>query len=78
MRVDARLARVRQGSFGACDPVGDGVFELKFDVGPGYRIYFGKDGKVFVILLYAGDKKRQSSDIDTAQAFWNDYLRRIR
>jgi len=76
--VDARLARVRLGLFGNAKPLGGGVGELKFDVGPGYRIYFGKDGKTIVILLHAGDKKRQSDDIETAREFWEDYLRRAR
>lgn len=73
-----RLARVRRGLFGDAEPVGEGVFELKIDVGPGYRIYFGRDGKVVVVLLHAGDKSRQSADIRRAQDFWRDYLRRTR
>ena len=76
--VLARLARVRRGLFGDAKPVGNGVGELKIDVGPGYRIYFGKDGKVVVILLHAGEKKRQAADIKLAQDFWQDYLRRAR
>jgi len=58
--------------------VGEGVFELKIDVGPGLRIYFGRDGKIVVVLLHAGEKKRQPADIRRAQAFWGDYLRRTR
>lgn len=77
-RVDARLARVRRGLFGDSEPVGGGVLELKFDIGPGYRIYFGRVGKDVVILLYSGDKKGQAEDIKSAQSFWNDYLRRIK
>ncbi len=76
--VAARLARVRRGLFGDAEFVGGGVFELKLDVGPGYRIYYGREGKVIVILLHAGDKKRQSTDIKTAQAYWQDYLRRAK
>ena len=76
--VAVRLARVRRGPFGDEESVGGGVFELKIDIGPGYRIYFGKDGKVVVILLQAGEKKRQSSDIRAAQAIWEDYSRRTR
>ena len=70
-----RLARVRRGLFGDVEPVGEGVFELRIDVGPGYRIYYGK---AVVVLLHAGEKKRQSADILRAQAFWRDYLRRTR
>lgn len=76
--VDVRLTRIRRGLFGDAEPVGQGVFELRVDFGPGYRIYFGQDGKAVVILLNAGNKKRQSADIKKAQAFWQDYLRRTR
>jgi putative addiction module killer protein len=76
--VDIRLTRVRRGLFGDCRYLGNGLYELKFDVGPGYRIYYGRDGKTVVILLHAGHKKRQSADIDVARGFWADYLRRTR
>jgi putative addiction module killer protein len=56
--------------------IGDGVSELKLDWGPGYRIYFGQDGKTIVILLCGGTKKRQSRDIATAKARWADYKMR--
>jgi len=75
--VAVRLARVRRGLFGDAESVGKGVFEFKLDFGPGYRIYYGKENKVVVILLHAGEKKRQSADIHRAQAFWQDYLRRM-
>lgn len=74
--VTVRLARIRRGLFGDAEPVGEGVFELGIDIGPGYRIYYGKAGKVIVILLHAGEKKRQPADIQRAQTFWQDYLRR--
>lgn len=76
--VLVRLARIRRGLFGDAEPVGEGVFELKIDVGPGYRLYCGNDSKVVVIMLHAGEKKRQSADIKRAQAFWQDYLWRTR
>jgi putative addiction module killer protein len=53
--------------------VGAGVFELKVDFGPGYRVYFGKDGIEIVILLGGGSKKRQQRDIAAAQGRWQDY-----
>jgi putative addiction module killer protein len=56
--------------------VGGGVFEHKIDFGPGFRIYFGKDGEQIVILLGGGTKKRQNADIEAAIARWNDYKRR--
>ena len=76
--VAVRLTRIRRGLFGDAEPVGEGVFELKIDIGPGLRVYYGKDGKIVVIVLHAGEKKRQSADIKRAQAFWRDYLRRRR
>ena len=76
--VAVRLARVRRGLFGDAASVGEGVFELKLDLGPGYRIYYGQVGRIVVILLHAGEKKRQSADIQKARAFWQDYLRRTR
>ena len=56
--------------------VGSGVYEYKIDFGPGYRIYFGRDESTLVILLAGGTKKRQSKDIQDAQACWADYKRR--
>ncbi len=76
--VDARLARVRYGLLGDAHSVGGAVSELRFDVGPGYRIYFGRDGKTLVLLLQAGSKKGQASDIENARNYWADYLRRTR
>lgn len=74
-RIDARLSRVRQaGNFGVCEPVGDGVFELKFDFGPGYRVYFAHKTKTCLMLLCGGYKKSQHRDIDKAKKYWSDYL----
>ncbi len=56
--------------------VGAGVYECALDLGPGYRIYFGKDGERLVILLGGETKRRQQSDIDAAIALWQDYKRR--
>jgi putative addiction module killer protein len=59
-------------------PVGEGVCERRIDVGPGYRVYFGRDGDELVILLVGGTKKRQQRDIDRATTYWRDYQRRKR
>lgn len=69
-RVVVSLDRLEQGSFSAAKGVAAGVFELRLDFGPGYRIYFGKDGDTPVILLGGGTKKRQQADIELAQALW--------
>jgi len=67
-----RLNRIQQGNFGSCEPVGEGVHELKIDFGPGYRVYFGVDGDQ-VILLGGGDKSSQAANIATAKQRWRDY-----
>jgi putative addiction module killer protein len=55
--------------------VGEGVLECRIDFGPGYRIYFGRDGETIIVLLTGGTKKRQQRDIDAAHAYWQDYKR---
>lgn len=77
-RIRVRLTRIRLGNFGDCKSVGRGVSELRIPYGPGYRVYFGRQGNTVVILLYSGDKQTQSQDIALAQTYWNDYLRRTK
>jgi putative addiction module killer protein len=74
--VTAALVRIEQGNFSNAKSVGSGVSEYRIDFGPGYRIYFGKDGERLVILVGGGTKKRQQDDIQTAVARWQDYKRR--
>lgn len=76
--IDARLARLRLGNFGKCDPVGEGVLELKIYYGSGYRIYFGKADVELILLLSGGVKSRQQSDIETAKSYWRNYKERQR
>ena len=71
--VDARLARVRAGSFGDCKSVGGSVFELRITVGPGLRVYYGLHGRQIVILLGGGNKRSQSQDIGRAQQLWKEF-----
>jgi putative addiction module killer protein len=75
-KVSIALARMEQGNFSNVRSLGAGVYENKIDFGPGYRIYFGKDGELLVILLGGGTKKRQRKDIASAQVLWADYKRR--
>ena len=65
--------RLECGNFSGVKGVGSGVFELRIDFGPGYRVYFGKDGERIVILLGGGTKKRQQNDIDRASTLWLEY-----
>lgn len=71
-RVLTRVDRVRRGNFGDCRSVGDGVFELRLDFGPGYRVYYGKQGETIVILLCGGDKDSQTDDITKAKGYWHN------
>lgn len=75
-KVRIRLKRLEAGIFGDCEPVGDGVLELREHMGAGYRVYFGRHGQRIVILLCGGTKKTQSTDIKTAKSFWTDWKRR--
>lgn len=67
-------------SFGAtfcdCKPVGDGVWEMRIDHGPGYRVYYALSGKRLVLLLAGGDKRKQQADIDAAVGRWKDWQQR--
>ncbi len=75
-KVRVYIARLEQGNFSNVEGVGEGVFECKIDYGPGYRFYFGKDGEKLVILINAGHKKTQPSDIKAAKAIWREYKSR--
>ena len=72
-RVDRYIRRLESGNFGAAKVLGDGVSELRLDFGPGYRVYFGRDGKTIIILLGGGSKRRQDADIAAAVARWRRY-----
>lgn len=77
-KVSAALYRLEAGNFSNVKGVGEGVFERRIDFGPGYRIYFGKDGEMVLILLGGSGKQRQPEAIATAQERWTDYKRRKR
>lgn len=74
--IVARIRRMQAGNRGDWKAVGSGVFELRIDTGPGYRVYCGQDGKTLVLLLCAGDKRTQTKDIDHAREYWKDYQAR--
>lgn len=75
-KITAVLEKIAAGNLSNVKSVGDGVQEYRLDWGPGYRIYFGKDGNRLVILVGGGTKKRQSADIAAAKACWTAYKQR--
>ena len=75
-RIQLRLDRILEGNLGDYRSVGEGVFELRIDYGPGYRVYFGQIGAIIVFLLCGGDKSTQNRDIRTAKEYWADYEKR--
>lgn len=76
LKVRRSIARMEAGNFGDSKSVGKGVIECRIDFGPGYRLYYGRDGDELVILLAGGTKKRQQKDIGTAQEHWAAYKAR--
>ena len=72
-RIVTRLDRVELGNLGDHKMLGDGIFELRFHFGPGYRVYCGEVDDRIVLLLVGGDKGSQSRDITRARRHWNDY-----
>ena len=75
-KVTTALARLENGNLSNVKSVGEGVLEYRIDWGAGYRVYFGREGEVVVILLTGGTKRRQQRDIAEAKALWSDYRRR--
>jgi len=75
-RIVIRLRQIESGNLGDSKPVGEGVTELRIHVGAGYRVYCGRHGQHWVVLLCGGDKDSQSKDIARAKGYWEDWKRR--
>ena len=75
-RIAARLLRLHNGNFGDCKPIGEGIWELRVDWGPGYRIYYAIAGRHLILLCEGGDKRTQSADIQRATERWLEWQRR--
>jgi len=71
-----RIDRLMEGNFGEHRVLRDGVWELKIEVGPGYRVYYAQEGKTVILLLCAGSKRTQRQDIARAVEYWNDHQSR--
>jgi putative addiction module killer protein len=78
VRVDRVIERFVDGNLGDHKGVGEGVTETRADTGPGFRVYYGRDGNALVILLAGGTKRTQSRDIENAKDRWKDYKDRKR
>lgn len=73
-RINVRIRRISlSGNFGDVKPVGDGVYELRINYGPGYRVYYSQRGREIVLLLIGGDKSSQQKDIDKAKKLNAEY-----
>ena len=75
-RVRTAVARMEAGNMSNVRGVGSGVLECRINVGPGYRVYFGRDGDTLIVLLGGGTKVRQQRDIGDARELWQEYKRR--
>lgn len=78
VRIMSRIDRIEKGNFGDSKSLGDGLLELRFFFGPGYRIYFGMKGNQVVILLCGGDKSSQVKDIKTARLYWKAFTENLK
>jgi putative addiction module killer protein len=74
-RVETHVLRLETGNFGAVKTLREGVFELRMAFGPGYRVYFGREGRTVIILLGGGSKRRQDADIAASVQRWTRYKR---
>lgn len=74
--INNRLNRAVVGNYGDCEPVGEGVYELKVHYGPGYRVYFSEQDNTIILLLLGGSKGTQSKDIKKAKQHWAEFKER--
>ncbi len=75
-KIASRINRLAVGNFGDCKSLRHGLYELRIDLGPGYRVYYAMLGRACVLLLCGGDKGRQSRDIERALEYVKDYRER--
>jgi putative addiction module killer protein len=78
VRIDIVVRRFYGGNLGDHKCVGAGVFETRIHAGPGFRVYYGRDGDELVLLLAGGSKKTQPKDVEAARDRWKDYKDRKR
>ena len=76
IRIVKRIDRLERGLFGDVEFCGEGVWELRVDWGPGYRVYYARSGRQIILLLLGGDKRKQDQDIKRAKEYWHEYQQR--
>lgn len=76
LKVDSRIARAMSGNFGDHKFERDGVWELRIDYGPGYRVYYSIEDGEIILLLIGGNKKTQTADLDKAVSYLQDFKKR--
>ena len=69
-RIAARVDSAKAGNFGDCKVLDEGICELRIDVGPGYRVYYAREGLNVYLLIVGGDKSSQTKDIARAKRLW--------
>ncbi|MGB8475786.1 MAG: type II toxin-antitoxin system RelE/ParE family toxin [Candidatus Acidiferrum sp.] len=77
-KVAVRIDRLAAGNFGDCKPLRDGLWELRIDWGPGYRVYYTLTNRECVLLLSGGEKRKQAADIERARRYLKDYRERTK
>jgi len=77
-RIQTRIDRLERGLLGDVEFCGEGVWELRIDWGPGYRVYYARSGERIILLLLGGDKRKQDADIKQAKEYWRDHQQRTK
>ena len=75
--IQRRVDRLAAGNYGDHKFCSDGIWELRIDVGAGYRVYYARTGRTILLILCGGDKRTQAGDIERAVKCWDDYQRRL-
>lgn len=75
-QITNRLNRAALGNYGDCEPVGEGIHELRIHFGPGYRVYFSEQRDTILLLLLGGSKRTQKQDIKKAKQYWAEFRER--
>ena len=75
--VQRRVDRLAAGNYGDHKFCRDGIWELRIDVGAGYRVYYARAGRTILLIVCGGDKRTQAADIERAVNYWDDYQRRL-